>query len=128
MEADSSLYYRERDINDNLKHFEIGFRRSRGIDFYAFSITALYASDSTYIYDNPYVDNDPSEVNFFLDDLKIYFDWMQNLPLDPLQEPDISKKQIKWRGLLFYELYEVIVYAGDQNFKDFLRILKEKSR
>ena len=119
VQAESSLCYRERDQYSNLKHFEIHFKRSKGIGFYAFSIMSLDASDSTYIYNNPYVENNPSEVNFFLNDLRVYSDWMQNLPIDPLQEPVISKKQLKWRSMLFYGMYEVIVYAGDENFKDF---------
>lgn len=113
------LQYRESDNNGEIKNFKIAFTRSEKIGFYVISILSLDASDTTFVYDNPYNNYDQSDVNFFFDDLVASFEWSQNLPLNPAQEPIISKQEIQWIGLSFYGRYRAIMYAGDQNFKDF---------
>ena len=113
------LRYRERDENGEVKQFEIAFKRSVDIDFYVISISALDASPATFVYDNPFVDHDSSDVNFFFDDLVTAFEWSQSLPTDPEQEPAISTQVIQWRQLLFRSRYRAIVYAADENFKGF---------
>ena len=115
------LRYREREGGDDgeLQNFEIAFRRSPGIDFYVLSIKALDASASTYIYDNSFTKNDSSDVRFFFRELVTAYEWGQSLPTDPDQEPVISTQSIRWRALQFYGRYRAIIYAADQNFKDF---------
>ncbi len=114
------LRYRERaDTGDELKHFEIAFRRSPGIDFYVLSIKALEASTSSHIYDNPFTKNDSSDVSFYFRELVSAYEWGQSLPTDPEQEPVISTQSIRWRALQFYGRYRAIIYAADGNFKDF---------
>ena len=113
------LRYQERDENDEVRQFEIAFRRSRHIDFYVISISAVDARTETFVYDNPFVDHDASDVNFFFDDLVTAFEWSQSLPTDPEQEPVISTQVIQWRQLLFHGRYRAIIYAADENFKGF---------
>lgn len=113
------LRYRQLAPDGELEHFSISFRRSPGIDFYILSTLSLDASTSTYNYDNPFVDNNAADVNFFFRELIAAFEWGQSLPLDPLQQPIISVQTILWRGLLFFGRYQTIVYAADENLKDF---------
>ena len=115
----SPMRYRERDEDDEVKQFEIAFTRSPGVDFYLISLSALDASRETFVYDNPFVDHDSSDVDFFLDDLISAYEWSQSLPGDPRQEPVLSSQVIQWRQLLFYGRYRAIVYAADRNFKEF---------
>ena len=113
------LSYRQRDASGRLQQFEIAFTRSPEIDFYVLSILALEASAETFVYDNPYRDSDLDDVNFYLDDLKVFIDWQQNAPTDPAREPVLSRLKIQWFGLPFYGKYRGILYAAEQNFKDF---------
>ena len=83
------------------------------------SIKALDASTSSYIYDNPFTKNDSSDVRFFFRELVSAYEWGQSLPTDPDQEPVISTQSIRWRALQFYGRYRAIIYAADENFKDF---------
>ena len=113
------LKYREKDENGDVKKFEIAYTRSENIEIYIESILALDASTSTFVYDNPFYDHDTSDVNFFFKELVSRFEWAQNQPKDPLQEPVISRQEIQWISLPFYGRYRAIVYAAERNFKDF---------
>lgn len=113
------LKYRPTGSDGAVLRFKIAFTRSSGTDFYPLSITALDASDKTFIYGNPYHDNDSSEVNFYLRDLSRHLQWAQNQPLDAAQEPVITKMEVRWFGLPFYGRYQAVLYAADENFKDF---------
>ena len=108
------LHYRERDLNGDLRQFEIAFARSPGVDFYALSLLALEASSESFVYDNPYRDDDADDVNFFLEELRVYFDWIQNPA-----ETALSSMRLNWFGLPFVGPYRAILYAADQNLKDF---------
>ena len=99
--------------------FEIAFRRSPGIDFYVVSVRALEADVATYVYGNPFSDNDEADVAFYFRELVSAFEWGQSLPTDPDQAPVISTQKIQWRGLRFYGRYRAIIYAADESFKDF---------
>ena len=113
------MRYRERDEDGEVKQFEIAFTRSPDVDFYLISLSALDASRETFVYDNPFVDHDSSDVDFFFNDLISGYEWSQNLPGDPRQEPVLSSQVIQWRQLLFYGRYRAILYAADRNFKEF---------
>lgn len=102
-----------------MKQFEIAFRRSPGIDFYLISLSALDATRQTFVYDNPFVEHDSSDVDFFFDDLTTAYEWSQSLPTDPFQKPVLSTQVIQWRQLLFHGRYRAIIYAADRNFKEF---------
>ena len=68
------------------------------------------------MYDNPYRDDDADDVNFFLGELRVFFDWIQN-PVET--ERVLSSMRVNWFGLPFVGRYRAIVYAADGNFKDF---------
>lgn len=75
------LHYRERDLNDALRQFEIAFARS-------------------------------PDVNFFLEEHRVYFDWIQNPT-----ETALSSMRLNWLGLPSVGLYRAILYADDENLK-----------
>lgn len=112
-----SMVYRQRDENGELIDFEITLNRSPGTTFYAFSLTALDADTSTFIYDNPFGDFNTDDVLDDFNDFKYTFDWIQDTPL----EAGESTLEIFSFYTWFYSDYRAIVYAADRNFKDFLQ-------
>lgn len=112
-----SMIYRERDALDALKFFKIAFNRSAGTQFYATSLTALDASTESFIYSptNPFGDIDTSDVIKNFNDFKYRSDFVINTPAGS----GISLLEIQWFHVWFYGNYQLIAYAGDQNYKDF---------
>ncbi|MFQ5637946.1 MAG: DUF4249 family protein [bacterium] len=111
-----SMQYRERTEDGELNNFNLVFQRSPGSDFYALSLTALDAEPSTFIYDNPFGDFDSLDVKEDFDDFKFSYTWIQNTPL----ETGESNIEVFWFFTWFYSRYQAVLYAGDDNFKDFL--------
>lgn len=111
-----SIYYREKDENGELKLYNVKYQRSPETTFYAFSYKALDADSSTYIYDNPFTDEDPEDVQYDLEDWQYEWDWVQNTP----KEAGISDVDIQWFSMWFHGKYEVNMYAADKNFGDYM--------
>jgi len=114
---DDSLTYRERDAQGELKLFYFVFKRSPDVNFYPASILALDADTSTFIYSpvNPYLDFDAAKVLENFDRLRTSLTWIQDTP----PEYGVSAIVLGWFHFQFYGRYRVIIYAGDQNYKDF---------
>jgi hypothetical protein len=94
------------------------FTPSPGIDFYAFSIIPDSASVENFIYDNPYIPNiEVEDVEEDLIDYKFQFDVVINANSTP---GTIHTYEVHGLDTWFYSSYKVIVYAGDNNFKDYL--------
>lgn len=110
-----NLQYRQRDNNDNVLSFALTIARSPGTTFYAKTITALGASPSNFVYDNPFFKRTPEEVASDINDFNYQLGWIQDTPNTPGQ----SQLDVFWFELWFYTDYEVVVYAGDKNYKDF---------
>jgi hypothetical protein len=111
-----SLFYREKGSDGNVKNFSIAFTPSFGTEFYAFSIVALDASDSTFNYDNAYVNIKHEDVIKGLDQLKYQLRWLQNIN----SSGNEIKYNLDWIHFWFYGDYRVVVYAGDDNYRNFL--------
>ena len=111
------LTYRQRDERDELINFELAIERSPQTTFYVRTVRPLSSDLDLFIYDNPFGDWDREDVEEDLDDFDYSWNWLQNTP----KMPGISKIEIFWFDLWFYGSYEVIVYAADKNFIDFLR-------
>ncbi len=109
-----STGYRQEDDLGNLENLNIVFERSPDTDYYAASINALNADRSTFIYENVFVDLDSEDVD--VEDFKNTFTWIQDAPLEPGESKIDIFSFLTW----FYSPYQVIVYAADKNFKDFL--------
>ena len=108
---------RPRDADDELIIFELEIERSPQTTFYVFTVRPLNPDPDLFIYDNPYEELDRQDVEDDLDDYNYSWDWIQNTPLTTGR----SQIDIFWFELSFYGAYEVIVYAADKNFIDFLR-------
>jgi hypothetical protein len=115
--SDDSLSYRQRDTNGNLKHFKVDFERSPGMDLYLVTLTALDASTETFIYDNPFSDVDEQDVGDDLLAWQFNYEWLQDLP----KTPGSTSFEIYWYLTSFYGKYELIIYAVDKNWGDFLQ-------
>jgi hypothetical protein len=111
----NDMKYREKNSLGELIKNKIVFKSSPGTDFYVFSIMALDASKSSFIYDNPMF-SDTVEVIKHIDNLSFRYLWMQNVSSVVTE----FEQEIDWLSTWFYGRYEIIVYAGDQNFKDYL--------
>lgn len=116
-----SLSYRQRDENGNIKGFEIFIDRSQETTFYVVTVKPVNASTETFIYDNPYGDFSEDEVEEDLIDFSYRWGWIQDTPATAGQ----SKVEIFWSSLWFYSEYEVIIYAADKNYKEFLQTYNE---
>jgi hypothetical protein len=117
-----AMYYLERDsVTRDLRYFSVAFDRSPGTQFYAISMKARYARPSTFIYspENPFVGPEVDSVDVLenLGSLRTTTQWIQDAPI----EPGVSRSNIFWFFLHFYGEYDLFVYAGDQNFKDFIQ-------
>ena len=98
--------------------WEFAFERSPNTGFYALSVVALDADTSTYIYDSPFSRFDNAS-DFEEEEWKdqIYnFTWQQDLQM----RSGATTLPLDWYLFSFYGNYRTILYAGDQNFRDYL--------
>jgi hypothetical protein len=97
---------------------EFQFTPSPGTDFYAFSIIPDSASVDNFIYDNPYFPNlEQQDVQDDLNNFRFQFDLLINVDSSP---GSVRDYEILGLDTWFYSTYQVIVYAGDKNFKDYV--------
>jgi hypothetical protein len=111
-----SMTYREKDQAGNTRNFEVYIQRSPDTDFYIMSVKSLVATTDNFIYDNSFADLKPEDVEDDLDDFAYDYLWLQDTPLDS----GTSLMEIYWFNLWFYSEYQVIVYAADENYREFL--------
>ena len=105
--------YREQDANDVIKEFQLQINRSEGCRQYTAAIQALNPSIGTYIYDNPYQDVKPEDIE--LQDDALEYQLLHHAP----ETEGISQMDLPWYTFNFYDRYRIIVYAADDNYKDF---------
>jgi hypothetical protein len=110
------MTYREKDQAGNTRNFEVYIQRSPDTDFYIMSVKSLVATTDNFIYDNSFADLKPEDVEDDLDDFAYDYLWLQDTPLDS----GTSLMEIYWFNLWFYSEYQVIVYAADENYREFL--------
>jgi hypothetical protein len=110
----NSLSYRQKDLNGALEKFELIINRSAGSSFYTAAIEALNPSIESFIYDNPYEDKEPEDVNL-VDDALTY-SVIHHAP----EVSGQSEMVLGWEVFNFYDQYRVIVYSADDNYKDYL--------
>lgn len=113
LSTDKSILYREADPEGNEKKISITFSPSPGTGYYFFSIVALNASDSSFIYNNPYVQVKSSDVIKNLDQYRYRFRWLQNVN----STGSFVNYSLEWINFWFYGDYRIIVYACDENFR-----------
>jgi hypothetical protein len=112
-----SYYFYTRNAQNEYQIPVITFQRSAGTDFYVFSIVALDASVSSFIYDHPYLPTDIEEKDIIenFNDFKYSHEAVFNIP----KTPGITTWEIMKYHTWFYGRYRVIAYAGDKNYKDY---------
>jgi hypothetical protein len=106
--------YREKDSEDNIMNFEFEINRSNGSTFYTAAIEALNPTLENFIYDNPYEEKEPGDVNL-VDDAFTY-SVIHHAP----EVSGESVMELGWEVFNFYDRYRIIVYAADDNYKDYL--------
>jgi hypothetical protein len=109
------MTYREKDPSGNIKNFSVTFEHSSSTDFYALSIIALEASPNNFIDDAPgHIEKDDLDDDL-INILKYEAQWAQT-SFDPNGK---TKIEILWFSTWFYGEYRAILYAGDNNFKQY---------
>ena len=118
--TNQSIFYREKDSSGEVKNITITFVPSFGTNFYAFSMVSLNASDSSFIYNNPYVEVKTKDVIEELDRFKYQMRWLQNIN----SLGTSIKYDLDWINFWFYGDYRIIVYACDENFRLYVQTYK----
>ena len=111
----NQLVFREQDQNNSLKHFEITFNRSPGISFYLASAKALNPGKNNFIYENPFFNEKPEDLD--VGDYNYQYGWIQDTPITFGQ----TTFTVFWANLWFYDNYELIMYATDDNYREFVQ-------
>lgn len=107
------LKYKEQDPLGSVKEIPLKLNLSPGTTYYPISLVALDASDTTFIYNNSYVEVKQEDVVKNLDRYKYIQRQIQNV--NPTAT-DIDY-DINWISIWFYSRYRMIVYAADENFR-----------
>lgn len=106
----------------NIKYVQqranIRFNPAPGTGFYAFSIRAENATLDNFIYDNIYFPN--QERKDIEENFNDYLYQMNLIINVNSAEDNIINYEVLELDTWFYTNYRVIVYAGDENFKDYL--------
>lgn len=111
-----TVAYRQKDENGNLTKLNFNFKPSSNASYYALSIVPLVHDYQNFIKDNAFFKiDDSTDVIKNLDNYTYQNDWVQNVN----SSADRINVEIAWMHIWFYGQYRVIVYAGDQNFRNF---------
>ncbi len=114
------ISYRELNSSGEVKNLTVAFAPSSGTNFYLLSMLSLNASDSSFIYNNAYVEVKAADVKKELDRYKYQLRWLQNVnSLGPL-----IKYNLDWINFWFYGDYRIIVYACDDNFRLYVQTFR----
>ena len=111
----NQLLFREENQSGSLKHFEVTFNRSPGISFYLASAKPLNPSKSNFIYENPFLGEEDKDVD--VEDYDYQYGWLQDTPTTFGQ----TVFKVFWANLWFYDRYELIMYATDDNYREFVQ-------
>lgn len=109
------IKYRELDDKGEVKPIPVYFNISEGTIYYPISIVAIEASADNFIYDNAFREVKRKDVIDKLDNFKYQQRQLQNI--NP--EGRTIEYDLNWTPIWFYSKYRMIVYAGDENFRQF---------
>ena len=113
------LAYRPKGPDDEVVDVQLRIERSPGTPLYLMTVEALEASADNFVYDNPFTDEDPDDLD--LSDFNYEWEWLQNPPLTA----GMSTMNVYWWHLWFYTDYQIVVYAADANYARFLQTFDE---
>jgi len=110
------MTYRQRDESGDLITFSVVFQQSPGTNAYVLSIVALDAAESTFIEDNPFeLKKEDLKEDNTLEWLKHQSQWAQK----QTNGASTTEIEILWYSIWFYGKYRAILYAMDDNLKDY---------
>ncbi|MFT5373830.1 MAG: hypothetical protein ACI906_000646 [Candidatus Latescibacterota bacterium] len=115
--SEEAMPYRPLDESGEPINFAVEIERSPGSRFYLMTVRPLVATSANFVYDNPFTEQKPNEVEEDIDDFNFEWDWIQNTP----REAGISTIEVFWFFLWFYGEHEVVIYAADQNYASFIQ-------
>jgi len=115
--SEEAMSYRPLDESGEPINFTVEIERSPSSRFYLMTVRPLVATSANFVYDNPFTEKKPHEVEEDLDDFTFEWDWIQNTPSGTGQ----STLDVFWFYLWFYGDHEVVVYAADENYASFIQ-------
>ena len=117
------LPYRPLDARGDPVNFAVTIERNPDSRLYLATVRPVpeAATPDSFVYDNPFTDEDPESVREDLPDFSYHSDWIQNVPLEPGQ----SGIELFWFYFWFYGEHEITVYATDANYQRFLQTYDE---
>jgi hypothetical protein len=118
---DLTMPYRPLDADGEPVNFKLTIDRSPGTRYYLTTIRPRTFGSDNFVYDNPFADLDPEDVEDDIDDFYYSWDWIQNTP----REAGQSTIELFWFFLWFYTDYDIVVYAADSNYSSFLQTFDE---
>jgi hypothetical protein len=113
------LPYRPVGPDGEVVDVQMQIERSPGTPLYLMTVVALDASAETFVYDNPFTDEDPDDLDVF--DFNYEYEWLQNPPLTA----GTSTMNVFWWDLWYYSDYQIVVYAADANYARFIQTFDE---
>lgn len=113
----NSLKFAQEKSNGDLEVFEVSIERSPGITYYLATIKPLDNSYSKLIKEHLVGELDSTFYDEQKIDLSFETTWIQNTP----EYPGESILRLFWFDFFFYSEYEVIIYAADNNYREFLQ-------
>jgi len=111
------LAYRQHNGEGALQEFELTIDRSPGTQFYLITMNALEASVDNFIYDNPFFKVEPEDIEDDIGDFRFQYNWLQDAPTTAGH----SIIELYWILFWFYSEYEIMVFAADKNYREFLQ-------
>jgi len=118
-----SLPYRPLDEDGEPVNFELTLERSPGTTMYMVTVRPDPENTGSdyFVYDNPFTDENPQDVDKDIHDFDYEWDWIQNTPESAGQ----SRAELFWFFFWFYGEYTIRVYAVDENYMHFLQTFND---
>lgn len=113
----STLKFAQKKDNGDLEVFEVNIQRSPGITYYLATIRPLNNNYDNLIKNHLVGKLDSTDYDKNKIDLSFDTSWIQNTP----EYPGESIMRLFWFDFYFYSEYEVIIYAADKNYREFLQ-------
>lgn len=113
----NSLKFAQEKENGDLEVFEVNIQRSQGITYYLATIKPLDTSFESLIKEHLVGELDSTVYEENIVNLSFDTSWIQNTP----EYPGESTLRLFWFDFFFYSEYEVIIYAADKNYREFLQ-------
>jgi Domain of unknown function (DUF4249) len=113
----NALKFAQKKDNGDLEVFEVYIERSPGITYYLATIRPLDNSYEKLIKEHLVGELDSTFYENEKIDLSYDTSWIQNTP----EYAGESILRLFWFDFYFYSEYEIIVYAADENYREFLQ-------